>query len=304
MKKIFYYLLVAAGVIAFASCGSDEDISPSNVDANLFAPMEGDQSAEAALRRGFFEQTGSYLLFNDTLSKVPAGTDEYGHSLYDVKTVDVDFSMVNSSADYYRYTYDYIGDDASKQKAAQYIKERVLDKLGSLTPYSVLLVNSMTQWRSNNGQYVMTKTPHPVYRLGVRCYAFSLDDGAAYEDADYYKSALQTIVYNRINTSKYSKQIAAFRNLMPDFAKYTETSKEDLGIDEEIDDDLARFLGFVKDNNWYYFPSASRDLQYYVEAEFSYTVSQFEEDYADYPICISRFKALRQILLDAGVKLD
>lgn len=304
MKKIFCYLLVVVGIMAFAGCGSDEDVSPSNVDANLFAPKEDDQSAEATLRRGFFEQTGSYLLFNDTLSKVSSGSDEYGHPLYDVKTVDVDFSMIGSSSDYYRYTYDYIDDDAAKQKAAQYIKEKILGKLGPLTPYSVLLVNSMTQWRSSNGQYVMTKNPHPVYRLGVRCYAFSLDNGSAYEDADYYKTALQSIVYNKISTSKYSAQIAAFQNLMPDFAKYTSTSKYDLGLEEEIDHDLARSLGFMRDNNWYYFFSASRDLQTYVEAEFNYTVPQFEEAYADYPICIARFNALRQILLDAGVKLD
>lgn len=304
MKKIFLGIWIAVGMIAFASCGSDEDTSPSNVDANLFAPKEDDQSAEAVLRRSFFEQTGSYLLYNDTLRKVPVGTDEYGNPLYDVKTLDIDFTMINTAADYFHYTYEYIDNIEDQQKAAQYIKRNVLDKLGPLTPYSVLLVNSMTQWTTKNGQYVMTKKPHPAYRLGERCYAFSFGNSAVYEDENYYLDALKAIVYNIVSSSKYSAQITEFQNLMPDFEKYTTTEKEDLGIEEEVNDDLARSLGFVRDNNSWYFFGAKKDLETYVGAEFDYTVSQFEEAYEKYPICIARFNALRKILLDAGVKLD
>lgn len=68
MKKAIYYWLLAFAVFSFAACSSDEDTTPSMADVNAFAPGDDDGSTLANIRREFYKSTGSYLLFNDTLS--------------------------------------------------------------------------------------------------------------------------------------------------------------------------------------------------------------------------------------------
>ena len=73
MKNILFLIICAVSFsLGFISC-SNEDISPSYADQNLFEPSSEDHSANAELQRNFYKETGSYLLFNDTLKKVQNG---------------------------------------------------------------------------------------------------------------------------------------------------------------------------------------------------------------------------------------
>lgn len=314
MKKNIYVLLMMAVVLVanLSSCSSEEDTSPSYFDENGFAPKDDDTSVEASLRRDFFDETGCYLLFNDTLSVKQKGLDFYGQPIYDVQTVNVDFNTFNGDVDVYRYTYSYIKDDAEKKQAADYLKTHVLSRLGAMKPYSVLLVNGVSQWTKNKyGEWVLTEedsyygtTPHPTYRLGTRCYVFSVENGEALETPTFFSTVLKEIVKDKIS-SKGKAFLDDFKALVNNYDRLTEQwdDKEEMGFELGKNDDLARSLGFFQDYNRYYFPSEKMDINDYISAVFDYSVENFEETFANYPICIARFKLMREKIINLGVIL-
>lgn len=313
MKNIYRCVLVALMGLALGACSESEDTTPSHIDENGFAPSDADGSAEASLRRDFYDQTGVYLLFNDTLSVRQTGMDSYGNPIYDVKLVDIDYNMTGSSIDYYRYTYDYIQDEALMRKAALLLQEKLLSRLGTMCPYSVLLANEISQWTQNSsGEWVLTKedsyygtSPHPLYRLGTRCYAFSLNHGAAFEDPHYFDNMLSAIVIDKIGV-KGDDFLADFRAVVENYDNLTDdwTDKEELGYELGRNIELAHQLGFLTDNRYYYFPSVEIDRNDYVKAVFTYTDSEFEEQFGQYPYCMEKFKIMKRLILSLGVKLN
>ena len=63
--KYIIGLLIIAGLWA---CSKEDWPDNSQSEANLFAVPAGATGEEAELRRGFFDRTGMYLLFSDTLT--------------------------------------------------------------------------------------------------------------------------------------------------------------------------------------------------------------------------------------------
>ena len=298
-KGIMLALLVAGG---FTSCSDSEDTTPSYVDANGYAPADNDNSETAQLRRQFKEQTGSYLLFTDTLSKKQVSVDAFGKPVYDVEMMDITYNMMGLSDNEYRCTYKYITDTGRQRQAVQTFIDKLGSRLGKTAPFSVLLVDSISQWTQNDKKvYVLyKKNPHPVLMMGARCCVVSLSGDDAFTKDDYFDSMLETILYSnlKINSNQLEEYWAPVKNLI---GKY----KDDLGYDLGYDEDLAKSLGFLTDWNKYFFcTKKDNDLKDYVHAICTYSLEQFEEEYEQYPICISRFKILRNYVLSLGVKLD
>lgn len=307
--KVIYLALVFAMFVG--SCSSDEDTAPSGLEGvNKFAPKDDDLSAEASMRRDFFKETGSYLLFNDTLSVVKTGEDAYGQPIYKEETIDLPFSFIGTGTSDYEYTYDYITDDAEKLKASNFVKDKLLLKLGKLCPYSVLVVRSISMWETlSDGSKVLVDEdsyygtePHPKYYLGSRCYAFSMDNGEAYSDEAYFDGILSKIIYDRVK-AKGDTFIEDFTGLVSKYDGIVGGDKEELGYEYGRNYELANSLGFIKDG-YYYFVKADEDLKSYVEAICTTSLEDFESQYSKYPICVQRFKVLRDKILSMGVQLD
>lgn len=313
MKKIIYYLLLAIAVFSLAACSSDEDTTPSLADVNGFAPSDNDESVLANIRREFYKTTGSYLLFNDTLSIEDGGVDSYGNPIKKVQTVDLDYYFVSNSASSYVYTFDYIKDESECSKAAKLVEQKLMNRLGALSPFSVLLVDGIYQWEhDDNGELVPTEdddyfgtNPNPLFHLGARCYALSLEHGEAFEDPEFFDTVFAQILISRIK-SVGGEEYQKFKDAIENYDDLTDSwnYKDDLGYELGKNDDLARSLGFLRDKSKWKFPDADMDLSDYVNAVVSYSVEDFEAEYADYPICIDRFKILRNYIVSCGVKLD
>lgn len=300
MKKIFQALFLALGMtVGFTatSCSSDEDTTPSLADTNGFAPADDDNSEEANLRRAFAKEVGSYLLFNDTLTKQQVSVDANGKPVYKVETVDINYVMMGSSNNTYKYTYEYLA-DADKQKAAEAYKRTLGKKLGKINPYSVLLVDAINKWESYGGVYELTG--QETYLLGERCYIFSMNGGEAYTDDTYFDGMFEDILCDVfINKSR----------LLADYwspvEKLIGKYKIDLGYEQAYDNDVARSVGFLYDWNRYFFcTKKANDLANYVHAVCTYSEEEFEQEFDSYPMCVKRFKALRNAILAEGVKLD
>ena len=101
MKHLTHYYIgmLLAGALGFlAACSSDEELlTPSGEDANFFLPKEDDHSAEAELRRDFFDATGVYLFFNDTLRHEYVGESADGYPVYETEMLEMGWIPLSSN---------------------------------------------------------------------------------------------------------------------------------------------------------------------------------------------------------------
>ena len=93
-KYIIYGLMLLSGVFA-TSCSDDEEILEPSVGVvdNLFAVPDDATGPEAELRRNFFKETGTYLMFNDLLSHTVIGQDAYGNDVYKDEYIDFTYNL-------------------------------------------------------------------------------------------------------------------------------------------------------------------------------------------------------------------
>lgn len=307
MRKIILYLSSICALLTIATaCSNDEDTTPSNAEEHLFSPAENDNSETAVLRRNFHKEVGSYLLFNDTLKHAQNGVDVYGNPIWSTELVDISYTMSGSSSST-AYTYALYKDYASQLKAVNLVKEKLISRLGSALPYSFMIVDTITAWKSNHGilekvkddSYYGTYT-NPTYLLGQRCYAISLygKNTSAYEDDSYFNDIFVSILMDKFKSSDESV-LAKFKSYV---SKYAGEYKTDVGYPRKFDNDLARSLGFWEDWSRSYFPSADNDLKFFVTAISTYTTAQVEQQFANYPIVIERFILLKNIAKSWGIK--
>ena len=310
MKSLYIYVLMALSICSMVSCSDDEDTSPSYADVNYFAPSDDDNSELANLQRDFYKETGCYLIFNDTLQHVQIGTDSYGKPIYKTENVNIDYNLASQGTQY-DYVYSYIKGIEEQRKAAKFVKDEILPRLSGKRPFAILIANDMQQMSYDKGVLTPVKKdleygqdPYPSVHQGVRCLSISMSDGEAYTDPKVRARILGYLAYlqfNNENTDFFADFIAPVNN----YSRLTSWRyKSDFGYEEEYDEDLAHSLGFVQDDYDYRFPTKYDDRLDYASAVFQYSVSEFEEKFADYPICIERFKVMRQMLLDYGCKLD
>lgn len=78
MRHYFIYILALTACLTIAGCSNDDGLAPSYADKNRFMATDSATNAVSALRNKFYWETGSYLLFNDTLRHETIGTDAAG----------------------------------------------------------------------------------------------------------------------------------------------------------------------------------------------------------------------------------
>ena len=269
------------------ACGGEEDdTTPSYADVNGFAPAENDNSPTAQLRRDFYEQTGSYLLFKDTLiTQTSNGRSELLDITY--------FIMGSIDWQYdYDYTYDYIDDIDQQRKAAEYVQKYLVRRMGKNTPYSFFLVNDL-----HYDYYGQLRQIDKV--LGLRSYVISMGGGEAYEDPEtYFGDMIVDIVKNSISRVP--------EELMNQFYAY---SKDYYGndLDGSLTDqevwDLGMFY-YIEDDWWgNYFYYQNTDLSLWLEAVLTMSPAEFEAEYGSSSVMMEKYALLRQIVLDQGFEI-
>ena len=289
--RMAYNLLLALFAICISgvcvACGGEEDdTTPSYADVNGFAPADDDNSPTAQLRRDFYNQTGSYLLFKDTLI---THTSDGRSELLDITY------FIMGSIDWqsdYKYTYEYIEDIEQQRKAAEYVQKYLIKRLGKNTPYSFFLVNDL-----HYDYYGRLRQRDKV--LGLRSYVISMGGGEAYDDPEtYFGDMIVDIVKNSISRVP--------EELMNQFYAF---SKDYYGndIDGELTDqevwDLGMFY-YIEDDWWgNYFYYQNTDLSLWLEAVLTMSPSEFEAEYGSSSVMMEKYALLRQIVLDQGFEI-
>ena len=301
MKKIFPLLSLAVLLLA-PSCSSKDDLTPSHADQNYYEPAADDNSALAQLQRDFFSKTTSYLLFNDTLNVGDNGK---------VQVVDMNFSFIGSDYNsYYKYTYKYLTDIDTQRRAADLVRQKLCNRLGKAVPYSFLVVDSISWWERNGyGSWSLVTenswlgiTPHPTLLLGDRCYAISINGGEAFTNDAYFDDIVTSIIENIVKHLS-AEDMKPFLAYTKDYYMGNELQYPGL-TDQSDDPKLMHPYGFFMDNWNDIFPSQEDDVKLWAKAMATYTPAQFAEEYGAYPVMMSKYNTLRQILEAKGVKFN
>lgn len=158
--------LLLLAMTCFTACGDDEVLTPSGNDTNQFAPADDDHSPVAELRRSFYNETGIYLLFTDTLRHVQNGTDANGQLTYDNDVVDFNYSLNGENS--YTLRYGFYGNLEEMQEAANLFKEAYYPHMGeSMRPFSVLLFKSLENQEYLGGDFEPVNSVSNIYCMGI-----------------------------------------------------------------------------------------------------------------------------------------
>lgn len=306
MKHLTHYYIgmLLAGTLGFlAACSSNEELlAPSGEDVNFFLPKEDDHSAEAALRRDFFDETGIYLFFNDTLRHDLNGMDVNGAPVYATEVLNFRYSLTG----YYNaaYAFGYYQTQEEKAAAAEMIKADFLPHLSqNLLPFSVLLVNGIRE--SSYG----STWKDLAYKSNIYCIAIDTKDvmylGAG-ERREIAQAVLTKLVEKGIKDLNWDDYQGPFYDLIPE--KVVNSFMGDLipGWDRTQVEALYElgFISYYKDwsDEFYYDTPSSYDWEDFFELVMNTPWEEIEAQYGAYSLLMQRMELVRQAILATGYK--
>lgn len=282
---------------ALTACSSEDTLTPDfqNPSAN-FMPAADDQSAEAQLRRQFFNETGSYLLFNDTIQRQLLGTDINGQQRYFIETVDLTYSVGQSGTMNSTYSFTLLSSQEQKQLVTEFMRHYVLPHLtGKLRPYSWFLCNVITSYTNT---YSTPSKPYSV--SNQRCIAVAGNFLIQRERTETQQQQYAQRILNGVVGQLATNNSSAFGEFYKYSANYYSIDYSRLGFDERPSQtDLYR-LGFLSSTGVSSFPSMTTDLSVYALLVIQYDDEQIAKQYGSYPIILEKAAIVRRILKELG----
>lgn len=302
--KIFRLLslaLVTPLVIAgLSACGGEDALEPDfkNPSAD-FMPAADDQSEEATLRRRFYTETGSHLLFNDTLQRTYLGTDINGDDRYFVELLDLAYAVGTSVTSGQSYTYTYLQTFEQKQMLTDFLQQYVLPHLtGSLRPYSWFVSDVITAYNQTS---MGTVSVSRVYAASnQRCIAVAGNYLLLQNRTDAQKQTYAQRILNTVIGQLAMNCSDAFGDFYQYSADYYNTDYMRLGYDSKPSNQELLKLGFLSMPSATNFPSMVSDLNSYATLVAQNTEEQLNRTYAAYPIVLQKAALVRRILMSLG----
>lgn len=309
MKKYLYMLLSATLVLGSLSACGDDKAEPSALEENIFLNPYGATAADQQLQQAFFQQTGIYVLFNDTLYKKQTSVNPDGTPYYDTKTINIQWALngTQNGVDMQNFAFDYLTTDVDKREAVDFVKNSVLPSLGpAMRPYSFLLVNAIRYNAYSYGSLVPSTAD--VYS-GWRCLAINVNGIAELNDTQKNAkriSILKSLVSNKITALDESR--------FEEFYSFCSSLYSTYAMNDAAEPFLEQYpttydVGLLSAYSWgspYGFPiynvkAKEYDLEDYTNAIFDMTEEEFNAAYGQYPIVMKKYYILRNIIEELGV---
>ncbi len=294
-------LCCAAAVLTTAvpcSCSQEEGLTPdfNNPSAN-FAPSTDDMSDEAQLRRQFYTQTGCYLLFSDTLQHKLLGTDINGQPRYFTETVDLTYTVGQSSSTTMSYTFTYLQQYAQKQQVTDFLTHYVLPHLTKgLKPYSWMVCNMINSYKDTYSGTVS----HPYAASNQRCVVVAGNYIVQRERTEQQLQQYAQRILNAIVGQLAVNQSAAFGTFYQYSAEWYETDYSAAGIVGTPSNAELYQRGFLSSTGIASFPSMTTDLGTYALLVIQYSDEQLAKTYGSYPLILQKAEAVRDVLISLG----
>ena len=289
---------------AFVSCSDEsETLTPSGPDVNYFEVPADYTGDDAQLRRDFYKQTGSYLIFNDLLW---TGYDVYGN--YHEERVDFNWNIVSDNSS--QYQIEYFETLEEKEKATAIFRDEFLPYLESPSGnkafdlFSVGLFPSLGTINSSSKRFVRAD-----YINGWRCFALNLDGLMECDDYDR-PYEVRSLIINMIQTMMdvESPELAEFQAPLEEIFDGSASCEDyfDDWLDLSDDEKYERVyeLGFLTyyPSSWFgdEFPYRKSDFRNYLNAVMNQTREEFYEEWADYPLILQRYDLFVEALDKLG----
>lgn len=297
MKKNLYIALILASVVAI-SC-SEDDVTSSLKDTTVpFLPASNDQSEEAQLRREFYRDYASFLLFNDTLQHYPLGRDVNGDIYYFTEVLDLNYQVGMSTAATEKFSYTLLDEDEHKQIAVQYLKDYLLVHLtGKMRPYSWLLVNKIQRDFSGT-------ISSPYAAAGQRAVVIACNVLPRLSDAQKVQYTAQ--VMNTIIAQLAVDQAEAFveflqissSNYNGTFTKPATKAENTRRLNEA--GFISRGTNDLNQEDDGLYPSQEQDIKAFSRLVAANSEETLAVRYADYPLVVQKCVIMRKTLTSLG----
>ena len=301
MKNRLLFLVITVGAL-FAGCSDDEEnLSPSNIDRNRYNVSDFCTPEEMEIRNEFYEKIGSYIVFNDSLTKreavTPAGTYIF------VDTIDLNYAA--SYRTQHEFYYTKLSTIDEKRAAADFLADEVLPRLDTaFYPYSFFVVDSLIMVRM---QVDWQDGPADPEALGSWvCYSTTIVgcNGLFEMDAAEREAQIRE-VQKGILINKYSTALDSINYLnfiaISDPYRYIDETWRDEGKEKW---EWAFERGFLYGvwstqayRNW------DTDVAAYIWEMFSMTREEFDEKYGQWDIILQRRDALVKDFSENNVRV-
>lgn len=291
MKKIYISILSGIVLSSLASCAKeDEPVLQYTDPAVTFMPADDATDEISELRRQFFQQTGTYLLFNDTLQHRCIGKDLNGEEVYFTELLDIKYEVGQTSKPSSPYSYTYLNTENCK-KALEYLNKFILPHFSErLRPFSWMLINTIKGKVNNEDTY-----PYAVAgQRGVVLACSELKNlKTDNQKQQLAKRHLLVIVQNLSG-----KNSASFNDFNLVSEKYYNASYT---LDEgQTKADALRSKGFLSSVNAGKYPTKDEDFNSFASLVISYPMSKIETTYAKYPLVVKKAKLFEDVLIQLG----
>ncbi|MBR1427631.1 MAG: hypothetical protein IJ582_01205 [Prevotella sp.] len=304
MKKnsIIYLFGVLMAALCITSCGSEDPLTPDYKNpSSYFMPSDDDNSELAQLRRKFFADHGSYLLFNDTIQKEFLGKDINGDPRYFVETVDLTYTVGQSGygTSQSSYTFTYITEFEKQKAMTEFLENKILPHFtGSMKPYSWFLSNVIT---GKLGRVVDSQTVTPYAVVNQRCVAIACNYLTQRQRTEAQINNYTARVLNIIVGTLVKAQEQAFGEFEKISYEYYGRSYTSLGITGSLSQtDLYKYGFLVGGSTVVSMCDASRDIAAYASNVVQYSEEEIERKYGNYPLVMEKHQIMRRILQSLG----
>lgn len=293
-KKYIYILSLLAGIIlSISSCSKEADPTFDFTDPrDGFAPADDATDEISVLRRNFYNETRSFLLFNDTLRHDYIGKDLNGEDRYFTELLDIKYEVGQTSTPTHKPTYTYLDTSEKCINAVTYLKQFILPHLSEkLQPFSWFLAGNIYDTNDMNNAI----TPYAL--SGQRSIALACAQLARLKtDAQKQQLANRHLVIIAQNLA--NNQASSFANFCAISSNYYST---DLKVPEgQTTVEHVRSLGFLNTTTVSSYPSQKNDINAYTTLVITYNDEQIQRIYGAYPLIISKAKMFRADLEALG----
>ncbi len=289
MNKIFISLMFFSALLMTACSEDEPEVGFTNPSDN-FIPAADDHSFSAELRRSFKEQTGSYLLFSDTLQHKFLGVNINGNSIFFTEQLDPTYIVGQSNSSNSKYRFTNLENDEQKQMAVDFVKEQILPHVtNKLIPYSWFLCKGIKA-DTNAAQDATVYTAS-----GQRCIVISFNLLLRKKPID--KTVYANTVLQEIIGQLAVNNMDAFK----DFLAYCKPYYGQNLPEEDLNKDDFLKMGF-KSSPTISFPNQEDDLKDFVSSILANSQEEIEKEYADYPIILEKFRIAKETLVKLGYK--
>lgn len=303
------YIYIGMFLLAGCLCAcQEEDLNLGGLD-NVFLPPSNATDEISELQREFYETTGVFLLFSDTLRHEYGGQDAYGNPYYNTELLNLGWNFIGDNSNPTRYIYEYLETDEQKKTAAGWLEEYLVPYLKNVLPYSILVVNNIDHYVVDGNQYVYDSSP--LSASDFRCMALNIN---GLWNSDDLQSYAQEFCYEFIFYSWGADPWDYdYNEIAEEFFSCSswdhEGDKTDYNIpygsgDEYFEKYCVSFYrnGFLINTSEEEMPDYKSDAISYIKACLTMTDEEFRAKYGNYEAVMEKYGYVKQLVEQSGIK--